>query len=268
MRIPHLISSDASSRIVHVSMCACVRVSKVRATRSAGPNSSAIVRAPGSKPRFDATPFVSCRTASSSSSLSSITTPSSKSGKSRRAKRAARGRGSTIGRRGRHLWEPPSQAAPACRGLLGKPCTLALDGSGRPGAATTSDAGCVFCSAARFEQLKNTRRGGLATSYLLRLPQAFREEALQRIKLHGGKQLQKDFELRVDRREQRTRDSRPRRGVRGQYKRKHLGDAWGLAEKTEKIESRGQEAEPKLADKRDKSEKAKKKDKKRKHKDD
>lgn len=268
MRMPHLIPSAADSRIVHVSMCACAPVSEVRATRSAGPNSSAIVRAPGSKPRFDATPFVFGRTTSSSSSLSSITTPSSKSGKSRRAKRAARGRGSTVGRRGRHLWEPPSQAAPACRGLPGKPCTLALDGSGRPGAATTSDAGCVFCSAARFEQLKNTRRGGLATSYLLRLPQAHREEALQCIKLHGGKQLQKDFELRVDRREQRTRDSRPRRGARGQYKRKRLGDAWGLAEKTEKIESGEQEAEAKLADKRDRSEKAKKKDKKRKHKDD
>jgi len=165
-----------------------------------------------------------------------VPTPSSSSDRDARRgdarREGKRGRGGRGGRRGHHLWEPEpaSAAAPPCRGSSGKPCTLAVDGSGQPGAATSRIDQCVFCSASRFQKLLQRRGGSLVTSSLRRLRPADRAKALQCIETHGGKAMRRDFKHRVARSQRRGDPSRPRRGVRGQYKRKgRRASAWGLA---------------------------------------
>ena len=210
------------------------------------------------------------RSAGSSTSTSSSSTSSSSSDHSTgcgRSKKVRARRKAAAGQRGRHLWDPPSDAAPACQGLPESPCTLALDGSGAPGAASASDAGCVFCSAARLENLMKIRRGSVVTSYLRRLPEAHRKRALSHIQHHCGKKRRRDYQRRLARRAKRTDPARPRRGPRGHYKRRSLDKAWGLAGKTDTAAGRRrQEAEGHTAGRRAKTRMQNKKDRKRKHK--
>ena len=121
--------------------------------------------------------------------------------------------------RGRHLWRPPS-TGPVCEGIRGAVCTLALDGSGQPGAAKPSDSRCIFCSSERFEQLTWRRGGSLVTHYLNRLQQKDQQEALRIIGIHGGKAMRKDYAARLKRSQKRRNPARKKRGPRGRYSKK------------------------------------------------
>ena len=113
-------------------------------------------------------------------------------------------------------------------------CTLALDGSGHPGAATPQDPRCVFCSEERFEQLTWVREGALVTHYLLMLQPQERREALRMIEIHGGPDTRIKFAERVARQERRVDPARAKRKPRGAYSKRQRaarvasGHAWGI----------------------------------------
>ena len=113
---------------------------------------------------------------------------------------------------------------------------MALDGSGKPGAASKADDKCVFCSAERFHKLASNRQGSLATHYLSLLQPSDRQEALRIISMHGGETMSTDYRVRLRRVLHRHNPSRPKRKPRGKYtkdkslKQKKLSEhnPWGV----------------------------------------
>ena len=118
--------------------------------------------------------------------------------------------------RAQHFWRRPV-ATQLCQGIRGATCTLALDASGTPGAASESDDRCVFCSSERFEKLTRKRGGCLVTHYLSLLRPKDRQEALRIISTHGGEAMSADYSARLKRLLRRHDPSRPKRKPRGKY---------------------------------------------------
>ena len=118
--------------------------------------------------------------------------------------------------RAQHFWRRPVATRP-CQGIRGATCTLALDASGTPGAASESDDRCVFCSSERFEKLTRKRGGCLVTHYLSLLRPKDRQEALRIISMHGGEAMSADYSARLKRLLRRHDPSRPKRKPRGKY---------------------------------------------------
>ncbi|CAE7343626.1 unnamed protein product [Symbiodinium sp. CCMP2592] len=117
--------------------------------------------------------------------------------------------------RGRHFWVLPGGDR-ECTGPGDGVCTMAADGSGRPGMADETGL-CVFCSPERLREVLAIRDGRLLTRALSQLREPHLSLALRKVEAQTDTETVAKWRLRVERSQWRQNPARARRGPRGKY---------------------------------------------------